>query len=95
MKAKWITLKDYPRASATWNSKTKKSVQHISYHQDGHVWQAEEVLVDGQWQRFFGFVGRYCVAKVPAEEIEFPGVYSWNRLSGGLDCSVLPPGRRE
>jgi len=95
MKAKWTTLKDYPRASTTWNSKTKKSMQHVSYDQEGHVWQAEEVLVDGKWQRFFGFVGRYCVAKVPAEEIEFPGAYGWSRLSGGLDCSVLPPGRRE
>jgi hypothetical protein len=95
MKAKWITLKDYPRASTTWNSKTKKSVQHVSYDQDGHVWQAEEVLENGKWQRFFGFVGRYCAARVPAEEIEFPGAYGWNRLSGGLDCSVLPPGHRE
>ena len=38
----------------------------------GCVWQAEETLVDGMWERFYGFVGRYQIEKVPAAEIEFP-----------------------
>ena len=43
--------------------------------QGGMVWQAEELEVNGRWQRYYGFVGRYDLAKVPAEEIEFQ--YEW------------------
>lgn len=27
--------------------------------------------MDDRWLRFYGFVGRHIIAKVPAEEIEF------------------------
>jgi hypothetical protein len=37
----------------------------------GLVWQAEEVQVDGRWQRFYGFVGSHTIAKVPAEQMQF------------------------
>ena len=43
----------------------------VGYEQEGIVWQAEEAEVGERWQRFYGFVGRYGLAKVPAEEIEF------------------------
>ena len=39
-------------------------------NQDGVVWQAEEVWQDGKWVRYYGFIGRYVVAKVPAAEVE-------------------------
>ena len=37
----------------------------------GTVWQAEEQLVDGKWERWFGFAGAGRVARVPASELEF------------------------
>ena len=43
----------------------------IGSHTEGKVFQAEEVLVDGRWERFCGFVGPYHLAKVPATEIKF------------------------
>ncbi len=40
--------------------------------QTGRVWQAEEVREGDRWRRYYGFVGRHALARVPAEEIEFP-----------------------
>jgi hypothetical protein len=48
---------------------TSKSI--IMYNTEGRVWQAEEVLVDGKWERYYGYVGRYQLEKVPAAEIRF------------------------
>jgi hypothetical protein len=89
MKAKWVALKDYPREGQAYDTKTQKSFTRLDYEQDGLVWQAEEVFVNGRWERYFGFVGKYVVAKVPAAEIEFPADrYRWKVLSGGIDCRV-------
>ena len=41
------------------------------YTTAGRVWQAEEVEVDGKWERYYGFVGRYQIEKVPAAELRF------------------------
>ena len=46
--------------------------QEAEHDQDGLVWQAEEVWKDGKWVRYYGFVGRHVVAKVPAAEVELP-----------------------
>jgi hypothetical protein len=43
----------------------------IIYNTEGRVWQAEEVLRDGKWERYYGFVGRYQLEKVSAAEIKF------------------------
>ena len=51
--------------------------------------------VGGRWQRYYGFVGRYGLAKVPAEEIElstpFRGEEDWialdDRLLVGLEAA--------
>ncbi len=69
--ARWKMLKDYPFLEDTWDPSGawKKTV---GYRQEGIVWQAEEIEVAGRWQRYYGFVGRFGVAKVPEEEIEFP-----------------------
>lgn len=48
-----------------------------NYTTDGYVWQAEEVLVDGKWERYYGFTGRHQITKVPASEINFPGGAPW------------------
>ena len=62
----------------------------IQYATEGCVWQAEETLVDGKWERFYGFAGRYQLEKVPAAEIQFPG---WGapvtvNLSGGIESPI-------
>lgn len=64
--ARWKTLKTFPLSPTV----DKDGTQHERFDQKGYVWQAEEVLVDGKWQRFYGFVGRHIIAKVPADEIE-------------------------
>ena len=70
--ARWTTRKDYPVLVDRWDAAAGKFKKTIGYQQDGVVWQAEEVQSGGRWQRYYGFVGRYGMARVPAEEIEFP-----------------------
>jgi hypothetical protein len=60
---------DPSEASETTADGTSKSI--VMYNTEGRVWQAEEVLVDGKWARYYGFVGRYQLEKVPAAEIRF------------------------
>jgi hypothetical protein len=60
---------DPSEGSETTAEGTSKSI--IMYNTEGRVWQAEEVLVDGKWERYYGFVGRYQLEKVPAAEIRF------------------------
>ncbi len=57
IKAKWIPPEEAPGAGA----------------EDGWVWQAEEVRIGGQWERYYGFVGRHVIARVPAGSIELAG----------------------
>jgi len=56
--------------------------------QEGLVWQADEVEVRGQSQRYYGFVSRDGLARVPAEEIElaaeFRDVEEWAAFDHGL-----------
>ena len=40
-----------------------------NFQQRGWIWQAEELLQNGQWRRFYGFVGPRAIIKVPAVEI--------------------------
>lgn len=95
MNAKWVALKDYPSDRAYYDPKKSAEITRLEYEQDGLVWQAEEVLKGGRWERHYGFVGKYVVAKVPAAEIEFPADrYRWRALSGGIDCRVSPPGQK-
>ena len=89
MRAEWPSVNVYPRAVRRHDPETERSRIVVHHDTRGRVWQAEEVLRDGRWRRLFGFVGRYCVAVVPAEEIEFrlPGRW-WRPLSRGLDCRL-------
>jgi hypothetical protein len=75
--ATWTTLKAYPFVADDlehdWaDSVPPKPKKIVGYEQDGLVWQAEEQLADGRWHRYYGFVGCHGLAKVPAEEIDFP-----------------------
>ena len=69
MKAKWVTLKDYP-VQYQGTDREGNRTYRLDYDQDGLIWQAEEIQENGQWKRYYGFVGHYIVAKVPAEEVE-------------------------
>ena len=83
MKAKWVTLKKYPWDQGYYDTAKGEGGVRVAYLQDCWVWQAEEVLVNGQWQRYYGVVGPHQVGKVAASEIEFPSepVWSWSSLS--------------
>ena len=59
--------------------------------QTGRVWQAEEVREGDRWRRYYGFVGRQALTRVPAEEIEFPTPWGqgWSLLSTDLDARIV------
>jgi hypothetical protein len=79
--ARWKTLERFrlrnpvvivpPGAQTDISGEKLKTFPHESFDREGRIWQAEEVLIDGQWRRFYGFVGNHIIARVPAEEIEF------------------------
>ncbi len=61
-----------------------------AYEQGGQIWQAEEVLENGLWKRYYGFVGAGTVSAVPAEEIEFPsGWGDWSEFTGDPNYGLL------
>lgn len=90
LKAKWVTLKDFPYIQQPVDLATGPQTE---YDQSGRVWQTEEVLKDGRWRRYYGFVGGQVIAKVPAEEIEFTEwpYGGWWRLSDGLEATFFGP----
>jgi hypothetical protein len=91
--ARWVTLMDFPWVGQAFDPRTGQSSHPTNYYQDGVVWQAEEVRINGKWERFYGFVGKYTIAKVPAADINFPEWnWGWSSLSRGLDCAVVAPG---
>ena len=68
--AKWTTLKRFPVRSQVYDEATKTQKIVTDFDQRGWIWQAEERMEGGKWKRYYGFVGRHIVAKVPADEIE-------------------------
>jgi hypothetical protein len=45
----------------------------MTSHPMGPAWQAEEVLIDGKWERYFGVIEDGKPKKVPADKIDFGG----------------------
>ena len=90
--AKWLALKDDATSQTALDPRTNQPTTVVSYDQDGVVWQAEEVQVGGTWKRYFGFVGRHCLAKVPAAEIDFSRDAGPSARIAGLDVVALEPG---
>jgi hypothetical protein len=99
MEARWSALEipaDDPGLGSYDPSKGKPTAQ-IQYLQGGLVWQAEEVREGDRWRRYYGFVGRHDVAKVPAEQIDFPAPWNtgWYPISPDLEARFVPPGGRD
>jgi hypothetical protein len=67
----------------------------VDYVTQGYVWQAEEVFVNGKWERFYGFVGRYQMEKVPAAEIRFAnrgnGDNAYERVTAEISGRIESP----
>ncbi len=70
-KAKWVTLKDYPvQLQGQTDMETGVTKYYDDFLNKGYVWQAEEILQNGKWERYYGFVGHHVIAKVAADQIE-------------------------
>jgi hypothetical protein len=93
LKARWVANKRHP-----YDQQGVRDGQQFSerrYYQDGWIWQAEDLEVNGKTQRYYGFVGRFETARVPAEELECVADegQGWRELSGGLDVRLAAPGQ--
>lgn len=71
--AKWSKLRDRQFLTGGVDPKTGKGVQTLAWDEGGEIWQAEEVNERGQWRRYYGFVSRYRICRVPAGELQFSG----------------------
>jgi hypothetical protein len=92
LEARWTTLKDFPFKSFDVPRSDFVFAPRTGFLQEGRVWQAEEVFKGGKWCRYYGFTGCHRIARVPAEEIEFPARGDgWIKLAGGLDGRLLVP----
>jgi len=86
-RANWITLKDRrivqhgQRADGT-------TTDSITYPQEGLIWQAEEVLLDGKWQRYYGYSGCGHIAAVPGDQIEFVPADGFDPMGDSWGFSV-------
>jgi hypothetical protein len=91
LSAEWATLKAHPRQT-TQVDQSGKTTHFTTYDNAGYIWQAEEVRIGNRWQRYYGFVGHYDVARVPAEEIDVSGGGFYEPLTNGLGAVIYPPG---
>jgi hypothetical protein len=86
-RANWITLKDravIQNLRQADGTMTKTTV----YPQEGLIWQAEDVSVDGKWQRFYGYSGCGHIEAVPADQIEFVPADGFDPMGDGWGFSV-------
>lgn len=99
MTARWTTLEIAPDDPGLAGSRVTagKPTAQTRMLQTGAVWQAEDAREGDRWRCHYGFVGRHVLARVPAEEVEFPAPWSggWSENSGALDARIIPPGGRD
>lgn len=88
--ASWTTLKTRAQRGLSVD-RSGKTAEFRSYDTRGRIYQAEEVLVDGKWERYFGFVGPHTFAKAPAAEIEFHSKDSVQPFTRGYGANVTFP----
>jgi hypothetical protein len=91
MRALWTTLKDNPSSQEYFDENGQKK-RTVMYDTLGTVFQAEETLVNGKWERFYGFFNRRHMAMVPAAEIEFDE-YRGGQLFQGFLWSLQGPAK--
>jgi hypothetical protein len=89
--ARWTKLAVFPDEPPimTVSDGRGHSVPYIEGLQTGRVWQAEEVRQGDGWRRYYGFVGRHALTRVPAEDIEFVPPPGWAPLSADLDGRIV------
>ena len=89
MYATWIGLKQFPQGRE----------DGTTYYDDtGYVVQAEELMVEGEWKRYFGFACEHGVAVVPGSKIDLgisadmipKGAFPDGRLPGGVTWCTSP-----
>jgi len=68
--------------AATWIGRNDDNVRYLRKHHphemnqeideltSGYIWQAEEVWENGHWKRYYGFVGKHAIVKLPAETVK-------------------------
>jgi HEAT repeat protein len=88
----WPSLKDYPFPGQNGLART-------NFNNSGYVCQAEELQINGQWKRYFGFVCEHGTAVVPADQVflwfcdcDHEPRIDWNQLPAGVDWG-MPGGK--
>jgi hypothetical protein len=92
--ARWTKLEVFPNDPPSMRISDGQGHDRpdIEGMQTGRVWQAEEVREGDRWRRYYGFIGRHALARVPAEEIEFPATRwrdDWLPISTDLDARIV------
>ena len=67
---------EWPKDRTSRDAKAWAALPREAYDREGLIWQAEEVLQEGKWRRYYGFVGNHVIAKVPAEEVDLLDEFS-------------------
>jgi hypothetical protein len=93
---------DSPGQRATWFTSRQEpyrqtiGAKHVlAYSNRGRIWQAEEVEVEGRWQRYYGFVGDHGFFQVPADEIELNDAIGGPTLCDGVGYEMVFRGHDE
>ena len=89
LKARWLAYQAFPVNRTPVDPKVGPVTEYL---REGKVWQAEEILRDGRWRRYYGFVGPHVVARIPAEEVDFYDyAFDGKRPADGVDFAFFGP----
>jgi hypothetical protein len=99
MAAHWTTM-EVPADELSlrpYDDRPRERAAMMENFRRGLVWQAEEIREGGRWRRHYGFMGRHVLARVAAEEMDFPAPWNtgWTATWRDLDGRLVPPGGRD
>lgn len=79
--------------TGSWKRAGEQPVKPLAGLTTGNIYQAEEVLEEGIWKRYYGFVGYSGLLKLPAEEVEVDvaGNSGFQAMSQQSACSIALP----
>src|SRR6185295_5971645 len=82
LKVRWLKAPQKAELNWFWRSYYEFDLNGRFYlpENEGFICQAEDLLVDGQWRRFYGVALRREFLKIPEEELEFPANLPWSEL---------------